>query len=171
MTNTHAPRPRTVPHVQSDQKGDPSTVPFDVADIFIDVRPSVVDRPQEPHEFPSELRTSLLLQIRALTLVALIAFAVEGHWLSAAAVIGVLALLVIRKLLSTGSFGIWLGAMIGTVAAIVAFAGLTLMSPLQQTGLIAASTGLLLLQLHYMVALLAPATRRFFAQRRSPFVS
>ena len=106
-----------------------------------------------------------------LTFAAVAAFAAGGQWLSAAAVIGVLALLTIRKLLNTGHFGIWLGATFSAFTATVTFAALTLLSPVQHAGSIAVGIGLCLLQLHYFVTLLAPATRRFFTQHRTRFVS
>lgn len=167
MTNIHARRPLSVASVAPDLKGHAPAPLFRPPETRF---PSTQLGQNEPSpELPAELRTSLSIQMTALILVGLVAFACGERWLSTASAIGLLALLAIRRMLSTGRFGIWLGALIGTVVAIIAFAALTLLSPLEQTGVIVAGFGLLLLQLHYMIALLAPATRRFFLQQRTTF--
>lgn len=164
MTNIHARRSLSVASVAPDLKGHAPAPLFRPPETRF---PSPQLGQNEPSaELPAELRTSLSIQMTALILEELVAFACGERWLSMASAIGLLA---IRRMLSTGRFGIWLGALIGTVVAIIAFAALTLLSPLEQTGVIVAGFGLLLLQLHYMIALLAPATRRFFLQQRTTF--
>ncbi|MEZ6129165.1 MAG: hypothetical protein R3C59_10825 [Planctomycetaceae bacterium] len=122
----------------------------------------VPSSPPPRRPLPRLLRGSLNLQIGTFALISGLTLATGQRKLSALAACGVIALVVIRRLLASGSHGIWLGATISAVAAAMLLGVVAVCLP----GGSPLATGVTLLlcglQAHYAAALTAPDSRRYF---------